>query len=61
MTTDIDDAEMPEEGSEPKDAAASAEIDPASLEARKKAVLEQKQYVTGRIGETCRFIVPLVV
>ena len=38
------------------DAAATAELGPEELQARRDAVLGQKQYVTGRVSETCRYI-----
>lgn len=45
----MSEAPLPEPGSPPRDAS----VESAQ---RRQKVLEQKQYVTGRIGESCRFI-----
>ncbi|MEJ5220154.1 hypothetical protein WG622_18010 [Cognatishimia sp. D5M38] len=53
---DQDTADEITPGMAAKDSAATPNLAPDILADRKKAVLEQKQYVTGRVSETCRFI-----
>jgi hypothetical protein len=56
MTENNDTDVTPENLAELKDAAAVADLTEEEIAGRRKRRLEEKQYVTGRVGETCRYI-----
>jgi hypothetical protein len=56
MTGSSDTDEAPERAEEIMDATAVADLTEEDIAGRRKRRLEEKQYVTGRVGETCRYI-----
>lgn len=56
MTGNTDTDETPEQVEAVTDATAVADLSEEDIASRRKRRLEEKQYVTGRVGETCRYI-----